>query len=153
MMTHAAVRPATVGALALALLVSGCATLKAPTLSIDSLKVGDMGITGAALDVGFRVRNPNPEALVVEKLEYELFLNGKRVGRGYESTGFELAGFAEDKIVSRFDVNLLSLPGAIKEILGDDRGRARVKGDFYVRHEGGLKKLGFDADADVDFRR
>jgi len=115
--------------------------------------MADMGITGAALNVGFRVRNPNPEAVVIEKLEYELFLNGKRLGRGYEPKGFTLEGFAEDKIMSRFDINLLSLPAAVKEVLDDDRGKARVKGNFYIRRGDGLKKLGFDADAIVDLRK
>jgi LEA14-like dessication related protein len=146
-----AVRPACAGIAVLALLACGCAGLKAPTLSVDSLKMGDMGITGAVLNVGFRVRNPNPEPVVIEKLEYELFLNGKRLGRGYEPNGFTLEGFAENKVMSRFDVNLLSLPGAVKEVLDDDRGKARVKGHFYVRRGDGLKKLGFDAHANVDF--
>jgi LEA14-like dessication related protein len=152
-MKAAVVRPARAGIVVLALLASGCAGLKPPTLSVDSLKMGDMGITGAAFNVGFRVRNPNPEAIVIEKLEYELFLNGKRLGRGYEPKGFTLEGFAEDKIMSRFDINLLSLPGAVREVLDDDRGKARVKGNFYVRRGDGLKKLGFDADAVVDLRK
>jgi len=152
-MRPATVRPACAGIAMLALLASGCAGLKAPTLSVDSLKMGDMGITGAALNVGFRVRNPNPEAVVIEKMDYELFLNGKRLGRGYEPKGFTLEGFAEDKIMSRFDINLLSLPAAVKEVLDDDRGKARVKGHFYVRRGDGLKKLGFDADAVVDLRK
>jgi LEA14-like dessication related protein len=146
-------RPRLAGALALALLGGACATLKPPTLSVDSLKVGDMGITGVALDIGFRVRNPNPEPIAVDKLEYELFLNGRRLGRGYEAKGFTLEGFGEGKVVSRFDVNLLNLPGALKDVLRADRGRTRVKGDFYVRRNGGLRKVGFDADAEVDFRR
>ena len=132
---------------------AGCATVKTPILALDGLKVGDMGLSGVALDVGFRVRNPNPEPVVIEKLEYELFLNGKRLGRGYEAKGFTLEGFAEDRIMSRFDINLLSLPGAVREVLEEDRGKARVKGKFYVRRGDGLKKVGFDADANVDLRK
>lgn len=136
-------------------LAAGCASLKAPTLQVDALKMGDMGITGAALDITFRVRNPNPEKITVEKFEYELSLNGQRLGRGYEATGFELEGFAEEKVQSRFDINLLSLPGAVKNVLEDKDGEARVKGHFYVSQEGStsLKKLGFKAKADLTFRR
>jgi LEA14-like dessication related protein len=138
-----------------ALLAASCASLKAPTLQVDALKVGDMGITGAALDITFRVRNPNPEAIVVEKFEYELSLNGSKLGRGYETTSFALEGFAEEKVTSRFDVNILNLPGAVKRVLERNQGKARVKGDFYVSEEGSakLRKLGFDADADLTFRR
>ena len=135
-------------------LAAGCASLKAPTLQVDALKMGDMGITGAALDITFRVRNPNPEKITVEKFEYELSLNGQKLGRGYESTGFELEGFAEEKVTSRFDINLLSLPGAVKNVIDDKDGEAKVKGHFYVSQEGStsLKKLGFKAKADLSFR-
>jgi LEA14-like dessication related protein len=134
---------------------TACAGLKAPTLAVDSLKVRDMGITGVSLDVTFRVRNPNPEAITVDRFEYELSLNGNRLGRGYEPNGFELEGFGEEKITSRFDVNLLSLPAAAKNVLERRDGRARVKGHFYVTEEGTtkLRKLGFDADADLTFSR
>jgi LEA14-like dessication related protein len=148
-------RRAPVALALVALLAASCASLKAPTLPVDALKVGDMGITGAALDITFRVRNPNPEAIVVEKFEYELSLNGNKLGRGYEATSFALEGFAEEKVTSRFDVNILSLPGAVKRVLDRNQGKARVKGHFYVSEEGSaeLRKLGFDADADLTFRR
>jgi LEA14-like dessication related protein len=147
-------RPGAVGIAVVAALLAGCASLKAPTLKVDALKVGDMGITGAAIDITFQVRNPNPEAIVVDKFEYELSLNGKRLGRGYESKGFELEGFAQRKVESRFDVNLLNLPIAVKRVLEDKEGEAQVKGHFYVVEDGSakLRKLGFKAKADLTFR-
>jgi LEA14-like dessication related protein len=135
-----------------ACLAPACATVKAPILAVDGLKVGDMGITGVALDVRFRVRNPNPEPLNIERLEYELFVNGNRLGRGFEAKGLQLAGFGEGKVESRFDVNFLSLPGVVKDLLRQDKVKARVKGDFYTSGTYGNKRLGFDADADVDLQ-
>jgi LEA14-like dessication related protein len=130
------------------------ATLKPPTLQVDGLKVGKPGITGLTMDVGFKVRNPNPEALLIERFEYELFLNGNRLGRGYQPETINLGGFREEKIRSRFDLNYLSLPGTVKDLLEDDRAKARAKGTFYVREvNGNLKKLKFDADAEVDIRK
>jgi LEA14-like dessication related protein len=106
------------------------------------------------MDVGFKVRNPNPEALLIERFEYELFLNGNRLGRGYQPETINLGGFREEKIRSRFDLNYLSLPGTVKDLLEDDRAKARAKGTFYVREvNGNLKKLKFDADAEVDIRK
>jgi LEA14-like dessication related protein len=135
--------------------LGGCASLKAPTLQVDGIKMRDMGITGASLDITFRVRNPNPEKLTVDKLEYELSLNGQRLGRGYEAHGFELEGFAEEKITSQFDVNMLTLPLAVKNTIEDKDGEASVKGHFYVREgaSGSLRKLGFKAKADLTFGR
>ncbi len=133
--------------------LAGCASLKPPTLIVDGLHMGDVGVTGAALDVSFRVRNPNPEPLLIERFEYELSLNGHRLGRGYVADGLELIGFAEKKVDSRFDVNFLRVPGAVREVLLRDRVKAKVKGTFYVRQETGIKKLKFSADADARLKR
>jgi LEA14-like dessication related protein len=137
----------------LVLLTLGTACgVKAPILAVDGLRVGDMGITGVALDVRFHVRNPNPEPLNVDRMEYELFLNGNRLGRGFDSKGLPLEGFGEGKVQSRVDVNFLSVPGAIKDVLRQDRVKARVKGHFYTSGHYGNKRLGFDADAEVSLR-
>jgi LEA14-like dessication related protein len=134
--------------------LAACASMKPPILRVDGLKVGKPGITGAPLEVGFALRNPNPEPMQVERFDYELFVNGQRLGRGYQPTAVQLPGFGEQRVTSRFDLNFLSLPGAVKAVLAGERAQAKVKGDFYVRQSGGgLKKLGFDADADVDIKR
>jgi LEA14-like dessication related protein len=137
------------GLVLLALAASACG-VKAPILAVDGLKVGDMGITGVALDVRFRVRNPNPEPLNIDRMEYELFVNGNRLGRGFDSKGLPLEGFGEGKVQSRVDVNFLALPGAIKDVLHQDRVKARVKGNFYTSGHYGTKRLGFDTDAEVN---
>lgn len=131
-----------------------CATLKTPTLSVEALKVGKIGITGVTMNVAFKVRNPNADPLLIERFEYELFLNGNRLGRGYQPDALELDGFREERVTSRFDLNFLHVPGAVKDLIDDDRVKARAKGTFFVRETGGgLKKLKFDADAEVDVHK
>jgi LEA14-like dessication related protein len=141
-------------AVGLALALAACApALKPPTLQVQGLKKGKVGITGAKLDVVFGVRNPNPDDLAVDRMEYELLLNGNAVGRGYVSEPFMIRGFAEEKVVSTVDVNYLRVPGAIQAVLEDDEVRAQARGVFYVRRGGGLKKLDFDSDAKVSLGR
>jgi hypothetical protein len=38
-------------------------------------------------------------------------------------------------------------------VLEQDRARAKARGDFYVREGGGLKKIAFDSEAEVDLGR
>jgi len=140
-------------AIGLALALAACSTMKPPTLQVQSLKKGKVGITGAKLDVIFGVRNPNPEDLAVDKVEFELRLNGQSVGRGYVSEPFTIRGFGEERVVSTVDVNYLRMPGAIKAILDDDEVRAQARGNFYVQQGSGFKKLGFDSDAKVALGR
>jgi LEA14-like dessication related protein len=137
-----------------ALALPACATLKPPAMRLEGLKVRKAGITGVGMEVRFQLRNPNPDDMLVERFEYELSLNGERLGRGYQSESLLLRGFGEDRVTSRFDVNVFTLPGAVKAVLDHDRVKARVKGHFYVRDANGApRKLGFSSDAEVDLRR
>jgi LEA14-like dessication related protein len=136
-----------------ALLGAACSTMKPPTLAVDGIKVGDMGLSGVALDVGFRVRNPNPEPLRIERFEYELFVNGNSLGHGYEPKGADLAGFGETKLTSRLDINTLKVPGAVLKVLRQDKVRARAKGKYYTSGSYGKKELGFDSDVEVNLSK
>jgi LEA14-like dessication related protein len=141
-------------AFAFPLLLAACApALKPPALQVEGLKKGTIGITGAKLDVVFGVRNPNPQELAVEKMEFDLVLNGHRVGRGYVGEPFVVGGFGGEKVISTVDVSYLSVPDAVKAVLNDDEVRAEVHGTFYVRRGGGLVKLAFDSDARISLGR
>jgi len=149
---------ARVGAVAvvvgIAALLTGCASTKSPALRVQGLKFRGVGFTGAGIDVAFMVRNRNPEPLRVARFEYELFLNGYRMGRGYHPDPLELAGFREERVVSKFDLNFLSLPGAVRTVLERDRVKARVKGKFYVlRGDGSLRTLRFRSKTEVELKR
>lgn len=136
------------------LVVAACATTKAPILQVEALKVGKIRVTGAGMNVAFRVQNPNPEALYIERFEYELKLNGRSLGRGYYADPIQLDGFKDTRLDSSFGLNFLRLPGAVQEMLQDDKARVEVKGSFYVRKENdGTKKLGFKHDANVDLKK
>ncbi len=124
--------------LAIAVAVSGCASTRAPTLTVSKDGFEKAGITGARMS---------------ENFEYELKLNGHRLGRGYHSDGFHLAGFADRDVSSGFDLNYFSLPGSVRAILDRDT-KAEVKGKFYVRGDNGsLRGLGFKSQADIRINR
>ena len=142
-----------VAVLLLAALASACASTKAPSLQIEGLKFEKLRLGGAGLNVNFRVRNVNPEDLFIEKFEYEFKVNGHRLGRGYYPEAVQLPGFGDRRIESHFDVNFLTLPGTVKNILDRDRVKAEAKGTFYVRDGGGVKKLKFKSDGEVDLRK
>jgi LEA14-like dessication related protein len=133
-----------------AVAAAGCATLRTPSLQVESLRIDKLRVTGAGLDVGFRVQNPNPESLLIERFEYELEVNGRTLGRGFHADAVPLEGFRDARVDTRFALNFLSLPGAVKEVLESDRAKVRVKGNFYVRRGDGLRKLGFKSGAEVE---
>lgn len=137
-------------------LLGACASappLHPPSMRVEGLRVDKLGITGAALDVKFGIQNPNPTPILIDKFEYELILNGRRLGKGYQADPIEIDGFRDARVVSRFNLNLLKLPGTVKSILDQDHAAARVEGIFYVRQGRGISGLPFSADAEVDLAR
>lgn len=132
-------------------IVLGCASaMKPPSLQVAALKFNGIGLTGAKLDVSFNIRNTNPDRLVIDRFEYELFLDGKRLGRGYYTEPMDLAGFADQRVLSAFDINFLSVPGTVKTILQEDHVTAHVEGTFYTH---GGRKLKFANEADINLQR
>ena len=136
-----------------AVLWTACASIKPPAVRLAGIHLDGVSLTGARLDVGLQIRNVNPEALQIERFDYEVKLNGKVLGHGFNSDPLMLAGFKEDKVVSRLDINLLKVPGVVQRVLDKDRVDAEVKGTFYVRDGSGLRKLKFGSRGNVDLNR
>jgi LEA14-like dessication related protein len=132
--------------------LAACATTKAPTLQLEKIGRPHVGMSGGQLDVVFGVRNPNPDELLIERFEYELELNGRRVGRGYSADALPLRGFDRAVVHSRADLSFLGVARGVNRLLDQDRVQAKVKGHFYVREGGRTRKLGFDSEAKVDLR-
>ena len=136
-----------------ALLWTACASVKPPSVRVAGIHLDGVSLTGARVDVGLEIRNVNPDNLQIERFDYEVKLNGQVLGHGFNSDPLMLAGFKEDRVVSRVDVNLLRIPGAVKRALERDRVDAEVKGTFYVREGSGLRKIKFGSRGNVDLNR
>jgi LEA14-like dessication related protein len=134
-------------------LLSACASMKTPSVRVAGIHLDGVSLTGARVDVGLDIRNVNPQDLQIERFEYEIKLNGQVIGRGFQSEPLMLAGFKEDKVVSRVDVNFLKIPGAVQRVLDRDRVDAEVKGTFYVKDGSGLRELRFGSRGNVDLNR
>ena len=136
-----------------AVLWTACASVKPPSVRVAGVHLDGVSLVGARVDVGLQIRNVNPEDLQIERFDYEVKLNGQVLGHGFNSDPLMLAGFKEDQVVSRVDVNLLKVPGAVKNVLNQDRVDAEVKGTFYVRDGSGLRKIKFGSRSKIDLNR
>jgi LEA14-like dessication related protein len=130
--------------------LSGCAAaIHAPRLGVERLAVDRFKVVGLSMDVDFRILNPNPAELMIESFEYDVVVNGVRLGRGYQREPLQLAPFGERPVRSRFTLNFLTLPIGVREVLAEERVHARVHTTFYVRDGGRLRHLSAHSDADV----
>jgi LEA14-like dessication related protein len=146
-------RPLAAVAAVSALTLGACASLEPPRLQVMRLGLDQMGITGAVLDVDFAVFNPNPDPVLVERFEYELLLNEWPVGFGVLPNSVGVSGYGQERVRSRFDLNLLRMGAAIKSVLDQDRVQARVRGTAHVRRGSKLRRMRFGSDASVSLRK
>lgn len=64
------------------LFITGCAGLKKPLepkISIEGIKVEDVNLTRAKIGVDLLIYNPNSYDIVVQDIDYSLFLKGSKV--------------------------------------------------------------------------
>jgi LEA14-like dessication related protein len=134
--------------------LGGCALfgdkVKAPNLQVAGIKYSGTGLTGAKLNVTFNVRNVNPTPLVIESFRYDLTLNGEKLGSGYFPTRLELAGMAEQKVSSVFDLSFLKVPAAVQTIIQQEHVLAHISGKFFLA---GGHTMSFSSQADVSMEK
>jgi LEA14-like dessication related protein len=136
------------------LTAAACATLEPPRIQVQRLGRVQMGLTGATIDVTFGVRNPNDYPVTIDRVRYDLYLNGVRVGDGFITQRVEVGPYGEARMSSRFDLSYLRVPGAVRSIMERDRVDARTRGRFYMRRDGGReRRVNFSSEATVDFDR
>ena len=116
-----------------------------PTLTATGLKLHRPGVSGLPVDVTFRIQNPNPNALPVERFDYEVVVNNQSVGRGFVAEPISLEPFKETEVKSRFNINYFSIPGAVKQVLDQDRMDAVIRGTFYVKGRFRTTQLPYEA--------
>jgi LEA14-like dessication related protein len=147
--TLAALLSAITGAAAL-----GCgSSAERPLLTATGLKFHKPGVSGLPVDVTFRVQNPNPKALDVERFSYEVFVNDQSIGRGFVPEPMVIDGFKERQVVSRFNINYFAIPGAVKQVLDQDQIQAKVKGTFYLKGRLGGRQLPFESNGIIPLGR
>ena len=103
MKTSPLARPGFLRLVVLALLVAffaGCASLRpeAPEVSIDSVRLLEMGFAEQKFGIRLRVRNPNSREFVLNKLDYVLELSGSPFARGQLDRSVQLPARGETVI-------------------------------------------------------
>lgn len=86
--------------LVLLVAVGGCASLKpqAPEVSIDSVRLLEMGFAEQKFGILLRVRNPNEREFMLNRLDYQLEVSGQPFARGQLERAVSLAAKGETLI-------------------------------------------------------
>lgn len=131
--------------LAIALIGSGCNTLRDvleienPTYRIRSVRPSlDLAIpfSASTVDLGFTidVENPNRVALRLDRLDFDIFMNGTRVVQGINDSGIRIPaqGLGQLQLETRFGYNeLSSLFREVVEMIQGNRASYEIRGTAY----------------------
>lgn len=102
--------------------------VKEPKVSLASLKVQDPTSDGATLVFGLLVDNPNPIALTVDRLTYDLEVSGRALTSGELKEGASVASKSSAVVSVPIAVKYKDLFSTISQFLKDQKSPYRLKG-------------------------
>jgi len=111
--------------------------LKLPAISIKSLSLNKLGLTGAELDLQLKVDNPNPISIAADKLIYQFNVNGIEWISGQSQAQQKMRPNDSSIINIPVNLNFLQMGQAVYQIVsGDKTVSYQLKGaaDFGIEH-------------------
>jgi LEA14-like dessication related protein len=145
--------------LALTTLASACTGFKKPTIELEGISLGSVGLTGGTLNVNLRVENPNAMGFRADELHYELFLrspdsdaSSPQWNRLAEGTYDEdiVIGARETRVVAiPVEFRLSQLGPAASSIMRSGRVDYRATGTVRVRAAGSSRTVPFSKTGNV----
>jgi LEA14-like dessication related protein len=145
--------------LALMTLASACTGFKKPTIELEGISLGSVGLSGGTLLVNLRVENPNSIGFRADDLRYELFLrapdsdaSSPRWDRLAEGTYDEeiVIGARETRTVQvPVEFRLSQLGPAASAVMRSGRVDYRATGTVRVRAAGSSRTVPFSKTGNV----
>ena len=108
--------------------------LRLPKVDLDGLSLKHLGLTGADLELGVRLNNPNAFSLLLERFDYQFLINGQPWASGEIQQKTEVSEKGERLLSVPISLNFLKVGQSVYEVLtGDQELSYELKGDFDVR--------------------
>ena len=143
----------TLPVLALLVLSQACTGFRKPTIELEGIELGGVGLSGGTLLVNVRVQNPNAMGFRAENLNYELFLRTPRDSTDEQGWERLTSGTYEEDIVIRaretrtvqipVEFRLSDLGPVAQSVMRTGRFNYRVAGTVQVRAAGTTRTVPF----------
>ena len=142
-----------VAVLAMTTLASACTGFRKPTIELEGMELGSVGLSGGTILVNVRVENPNPVGFRAEQVNYEVFLRTPRDSA--DEQGWERltrGTHEEDIVIDARETRTVQIPVEFRlsdlgpvasSVLRTGRFNYRVTGDVRVRAAGSTRTVPF----------
>lgn len=131
--------------------------LKMPSISLGSLKLDKLGLTGADLELVLDLENSNGLPLNLDKLNYQFDVNGRQWGLGEVTQNLSLNENSSTSLKIPLSLNFLQMGRSIYDLLnGDSALNYSLTGDANITSSMELLKaldLDFNKSGQVNLRK
>lgn len=143
--------------LALMTVAAGCTSscssvaeriVEKPKVALARIGLKDMTSSGATVVFGVEVDNPNPFALKLDALRYDLEIGGKAIGSGKLDQPAEVAANTKGIVDVPVPVKFDALFNSISELMSKTTSDYRVRGEAQF----GLFSIPFDEKGELKLR-
>lgn len=120
------------------LLVTGCgflarrAALRNCQYSLKSVELAEATLTDMTLGLGVETRNTNDIDVEVDRMNYELFINGKKAFEGSMGQGVKIAPGRTAMVNTSVNLNYIELGSALAQAVKDEQANYDLKGTTYL---------------------
>jgi LEA14-like dessication related protein len=145
--------------LALMTLATACTGFKKPTIELEGISLGSVGLSGGTLLVNLRVENPNAIGFRADDLRYELFLRSpggdadqpqwQRLAEGTYDEEIVIGARETRTVQVPVDFRLSQLGPAASSIMRSGRLDYRATGTVRVRAAGSSRTVPFSKTGNV----
>ena len=135
-----------------AILLGGCAavqSLEAPHVSLTDLRILDTTLFEQRFALKIRVQNPNPVALPITGMNFQLAINDVELGRGVSDQAVTVPAYGETVFEVNLVSNLARLVNQIRALESDKSQSLRYRLAGGISVENRLGKLPFDYQGEI----
>lgn len=124
----------------LALSVTGCGFTK-PSVAFKDARLSEVDLEGATLMIDFALKNPNPIALDLATIAYQLEVEGHPLVSGKPPNGLHVPARAETSLAFPARVRFQDVAPTVEAILAKDQASYRASGRVGIRTPIGVIEL------------
>jgi LEA14-like dessication related protein len=133
--------------LGLAVLLAGCAALgtapEPPDVTVADLRPLESTLFEQRLEVDLRIRNPNPDPISIDGVDFTLEVNDRRLARGLGGESATIPAFGETLVTITATTTVVDMLRQVFALEGRETLDYRIDGKVYL--EGfGRRSLAFE---------
>jgi LEA14-like dessication related protein len=124
-----------------------------PAISVDSIHIDSLSLSGAALSLTLRIKNPNGFDVKLRGLTYAFTLQGRELAQGSAQGSAPVAKKGETQLNLNLDLNFSELGRSVTAILKGESSPYQLSGEMLLDSSDGTpKRIPFQSTGRIPLR-